>query len=384
LSSVIHEHRTYLSDHPRLDAYNAAIQEAVRPGDVVLDLGCGTGILGLLACRAGASRVYAVDSTGMIEVARRLARDNGMNDRIVHLNEPSLQARLPERVDVVVCDQMSSFGIGAGVIDYMTDAHERFLKPGGILIPRQLTLEVAPVEMNDLRADVEFWGSAPAGFEFGSVRKLAVNNTYTAKYRDTQLLSSPLSAVTLDLSFRSPSAFTFAVSFDVRRTGTFEGIAGWFRAQLSSNAKMSNSPLDPHAIDRHAAFFPVERAVAVREGDVIDLEMHIIPRESVTTWKTRVCRRNTADANPEEIASFVNSTFNGMIVSREHLAKTRPTFRPKLTRRGEARAFALALCNGKRPLSEIEESLFDEYRDLFVRRDDAGVFVSEVVSRHTE
>ena len=73
MSSVIDEHRTYLSDHARLAAYTAAIYEAVRPGDVVLDLGCGTGILGLLACRAGAARVYAIDSTGMIEVARRLA-----------------------------------------------------------------------------------------------------------------------------------------------------------------------------------------------------------------------------------------------------------------------------------------------------------------------
>ena len=103
---MIDEHRTYLSDRARLAAYTAAIQDVVRSGDVVLDLGCGTGILGLLACRSGAARVYAIDSTGMIEVARRLARDNGLTDRIVHLNELSLQARLPERVDVVVCDQM--------------------------------------------------------------------------------------------------------------------------------------------------------------------------------------------------------------------------------------------------------------------------------------
>ena len=231
---------------------------------------------------------------------------------------------------------------------------------------------------------VEFWSSAPAGFEFGSVRKWAVNNTYTAKYRDGQLLGSPVAAMTIDLTSAAGHAFRFTASFEVRRAGTFEGIAGWFHAQLSPGATMSNSPLDPRAIDRHAAFFPVEHAVEVREGDVIGLEMHVIPREPVMTWKTSVQRPSDPGAHPEEIASFVNSTFNGMIVSREHLSKTRPTFRPKLTRRGEARAFALALCNGKRPVSEIEESLFEEYRDVFPRRDEAGVFVSEVVSRHTE
>jgi precorrin-6B methylase 2 len=385
LSSIIDEHRTYLSDYLRLRAYTSAIHETVRPGDVVLDLGCGTGILGLLACRAGASRVYAIDSTGMIEVARRLARDNGMSDRIVHLNELSLQVRLPERVDVVVCDQMSSFAIEGGVVEYLIDARERFLKPGGRLIPRQLTLEVAPVEMNELRAQVEFWGSMPAGFEFGSVRKWAVNNRYTTRYRPTQLLSEPVIANALNVHWASNKAFSFAGSFEVNRSGTFEGIAGWFRAQLSASATISNSPLDANAIDRHAAFFPVERAVAVCEGDVVGLEMHVMPLEQLITWKTSVTRRaNSADAKPVEVAAFVNSTFNGLIVSREHLSKTHPSFRPRLTRRGQARAFALALCNGKRPLAEIEESLFEEYRDVFARRDEAGVFVSEVVARHSE
>ena len=385
MSFVIDEHRTYLSDHPRLNAYTSAIQESVRPGDIVLDLGCGTGILGLLACRAGAARVYAIDSTGMIEVARRLARDNSMNDRIIHLNELSLQVQLPERVDVVVCDQMGSFAFEGGVVEYLIDARERLLKPGGRLIPQQLTLEVTPVEMNELRSLVEFWESAPAGFEFGSVRKWAVNNRYTARYRPTQLLSNPIRAHTLDLRAVSNRAFSFTGSFNVQRSGMFEGIAGWFRAQLSPSATISNSPLDANAIDRHAAFFPVERAVAVGEGDVIGLEMHVMPLEQLITWKTSVRRRPTGeDRTPVEVASFVNSTFNGMIVSREHLSKTHPSFRPRLTRRGQARAFALALCNGTRPLTEIEESLFEEYRDLFPRRDDAGVFVSEVVARHTE
>src|SRR6186713_1692550 len=191
MSVVINEHRIYLSDRARLAAYSAAISRVVRPGDVVLDLGCGTGILGLLACRAGAARVYAIDATGMIEVARRLARDNGLTDRIVHLNTLSLDARLPEPVDVVMCDQMGCFGIDAGVVEYMTDARERFLRPGGTLIPQRLTLTVAPVEKTDLRPQVEFWNTAPAGFEFGSVRKWAVNNSYAAKFQTGQFLSEP-------------------------------------------------------------------------------------------------------------------------------------------------------------------------------------------------
>ncbi len=383
--SVISEHRNYLSDRARLAAYSAAIHDAVRPGDVVLDLGCGTGILGLLACRAGAGRVYAVDSTGMIEVARRLARDNGMSDRIVHINDYSLKVQLAERVDVVVCDQMGCFGVDAGVVEYLTDARERFLKPGGRIIPRNVTLVVAPVEMNELRAHVEFWESKPGGFEFSSVEKWAVNSYYSARYSTTQLLSDPVAAKTVDLCSASNAALTLTASFRVQRPGTFEGIGGWFCAHLADVVTMSNSPLDTNAIDRDAAFFPIERAVPVLEGDVIRLEMHVMFVKEVITWRTSVRRPvNGTAAESVELAAFVNSTFNGLILSRKDISKTHPSFRPRLTRRGQARAFALALCNGNRPLAEIEETLFVEYRDLFPQRDQAGVFVSDVVAHHAE
>src|SRR5512140_59171 len=102
VSLVVDEHRLYLSDANRLDAFRRAIEAVVRPGDVVLDLACGTGILGLMACRAGASRVYALDDGGILDVARQAARANGFGDRIVHVKAYSRHATLPERVDVVV------------------------------------------------------------------------------------------------------------------------------------------------------------------------------------------------------------------------------------------------------------------------------------------
>ena len=68
-----------------MTAFAIAIASTVRPGDVVVDLGCGTGILGLLACRAGASRVYAIDSAAW-QRRRALASANGLTDRITIVN----------------------------------------------------------------------------------------------------------------------------------------------------------------------------------------------------------------------------------------------------------------------------------------------------------
>ena len=70
---MLDEHREYLADRARTALFRRAIKAVVRPGDVVLDLGSGTGVLGLLALKAGAARVYQVDESPMIEVARGVA-----------------------------------------------------------------------------------------------------------------------------------------------------------------------------------------------------------------------------------------------------------------------------------------------------------------------
>ena len=73
----IEVHRTMICDRVRTDAFRRAIDAVVRPGDVVLDVGAGTGLLSLFAARAGASRVYAVEQTTVAVLAQELAAANG-------------------------------------------------------------------------------------------------------------------------------------------------------------------------------------------------------------------------------------------------------------------------------------------------------------------
>jgi predicted RNA methylase len=76
----------------------------------VLDLAAGTGILGLLACRAGARRVYSVDDGGILQVAREIVQANHLTDRIRQIKAFSTRVELPEKADVVVSDQIGRFG----------------------------------------------------------------------------------------------------------------------------------------------------------------------------------------------------------------------------------------------------------------------------------
>ena len=87
-----------------MDPYSAAIARSVKPNDAVMDLGCGPGVFALLACKAGARRVYAIDTNGVVEFGRQLAAANGFSREIIFMCGDSRQIHLPERVNVIVSD----------------------------------------------------------------------------------------------------------------------------------------------------------------------------------------------------------------------------------------------------------------------------------------
>jgi 16S rRNA G966 N2-methylase RsmD len=220
LSLVMDEHRRYLSDQARVSAFCQAVGEVVKPGDVVLDLGAGTGILGLLACRAGARRVYAIEAGEVVELAREICSANGFQDRMVFIKGTSTRVDLPERVDVLLADQIGPFGFEAGLLEYFSDARERFLKPNGVMIPCCLELYVAPVECPELSDQVEFWNDRPAGFDFRPARLLAANTSYLAKFGTDNLLGGPALLASLDLSMATPPALHLEACVATTRGGT--------------------------------------------------------------------------------------------------------------------------------------------------------------------
>src|SRR2546430_4119827 len=93
-----------ITDRVRLDAYAQALKRAITPASVVLDIGAGTGVLSLLACKFGARRVYAIEPSSLAQLITAAARDNGYEHRIVLLQRRSTEVVLPERADVIVSD----------------------------------------------------------------------------------------------------------------------------------------------------------------------------------------------------------------------------------------------------------------------------------------
>lgn len=384
MSLVVDEHRRYLEDRVRISAFRRAINDTVKPGDVVLDLGSGTGILGLLACQAGAKRVYSIDGGGMAQLARDVALANHFDDRVTVLKGMSTRTVLPEPVDLVVADQIGRFGFEAGVLEYFADAKRRFLKPSGRTIPARIDLWVAPVEHSAQWKKVDFWSHHPAGFGFEPARKIAENTGYPVHLQARQLLGDPENAVSLDALAHGAKSIAFSKTIQVKRAGTLHGIGGWFSAQLSANVEMSNSPLAQRRIKRRNVFFPIAQPVAVAPGYSVTLSFSILPQDTIVTWKVEVHSPRGGEQGVNPIARFTHSTLKGMLISREDLAHTNPDSIPVMSIWGKARQTVLELCDGKHTLRQIEDGVLLAHPDLFPTRTEAAVFAAEVITRYGE
>lgn len=387
MSLELDEHREYLADEARVSAFSRAIAEAVRPGHVVLDLGSGTGILGLLACRAGAKRVYSIESGGMIEVARDLVRANGFQDRVVFVHGYSKHVDLPEPVDVIVSDQIGHFGFEAGVLDYFGDARRRFLKPSGVTVPRQIDLCLAAVECPDVWSHIDFWRSRPAGFDFSPARRIAANTGHPFHFQPDHLLSQPVTACSLDPTQPPLPSFRMEAALPVLRPGLLHGIGGWFHAQLSEHVTMTNSALADARINRRNAFFPIQEPAKVEKSDQVRVAMQIMPIDMMVSWSVEVWRDERSSSGNvirTKKASSAHSILHGMLIAQDDLRRTRPDFVPQLSPRGLARLTVLTMCDGKRPLAEIEQEVLHRHPALFRTAGEAAAFVAEVVTRYAQ
>jgi protein arginine N-methyltransferase 1 len=313
----------------------------------------------------------------MIEVARQSYRANGWQDRVVFLQELSSRAQLPEQVDVVVADQMGGFGVGAGICEYFYDARQRFLKPGGVLLPHRLDLLLALAESPETWEQINFWETARAGFDFRHLRTRAANTLHKVELTAGQLLSDTQTAYTLE--FRSEVAGRAAeCTLEATRAGTLHGLTGCFQAYLSAQIQMTNSPLADAPINRHLMFFPLEQPVALQAGDRAEIKMRISPIENIYTWQVEVW-----DApRQRRKASFKHSTFRSLLMTAEELRRTRPASQPCLTERGAARLSVLQWCDGQRTLTEIEALAYQTHRNFFGSAEEAAKFVAEVISHN--
>jgi hypothetical protein len=156
-------HTIMLNDRARTGALLAAVVAAVRPGDVVVDIGTGTGVLAIAAARAGARHVYAIEGTAIGAAARKMFDANGLADRITLLEGWSSGLTLPSRADVLIAEVIGHEPLEERALETILDARKRLLVPSARIVPGRLRIFGLPLTIPD--AELERRTFAPASVD---------------------------------------------------------------------------------------------------------------------------------------------------------------------------------------------------------------------------
>lgn len=368
-----------IADGIRLHAYREALRRTVHSGDVVVDLGCGTGIMALLACRAGAGRVYAVDPADTVQIAREIAAENGCADRITFFQADSRSVELPERARVLVSDLRGILPFFSDSLLVLRDARNRFLAPGGVLIAARDTLWAAIVQANaQYERLVKPWSQATHGFDLAAARRAVLHSALKERSSAVEIIAGPQRWFVLDYAqLESPDAAGSMV-FRAERSGTAHGLCAWFDTQLYEDVGFSCAPGIQDTIYGRM-FFPWPEPVPLAEKQevAVELSANLVGEDYVWRWTAEIAGRAGVSGK-----RFEQSSFFGAPVTPERLHRRAAGFVPSLGEEGKVERFVLGLIDGQTSLEVIARGAAEKFPKLFKRWEDALTRAAQVAEQH--
>lgn len=246
-------HIAMLNDRQRTQAFSSALKKTVKPGDVVADIGTGTGVLAMAAVQAGARKVYAIEAGDIREQALAVFKDNGAAEQVVMMPGWSTQVELPEPVDVLVGEVLGNDPFGEDIAATFHDACRRFLKPGGQIIPAQVQLwgtvvevPAATVVLHQFEPEtIALWEQA-YGMKFTALLPRSTGSpTFTVSPKNAagwRTLCEPVLLQQTNFVSGRETTFPELLEVPVTDDGKANGVLIHFTASLCDGIEISTAP----------------------------------------------------------------------------------------------------------------------------------------------
>jgi len=295
-------HEEMLKDEVRTKSYRNSIlnNKHLFKGKVVLDVGCGTGILSMFAAKAGASKVFGIDASGIAEQAKRIVKDNNLEDVVTIIQGKVEEVDLPvDKVDIIISEWMGYCLLYESMLNTVIYARDKWLAKDGILLPDKATLYLCAIEDADYKEDkINFWDNV-YGFNMSCIKSLAIQEPLVDTVEDKQVMSGAAKLLTIDISTIKIDELNFKSPFRLvaTRDDFCHAFVAYFDIEFSKCHKKVFFSTGPHAQYTHwkQTVFYLEDVLSTKKGEEITGEFH--------------CKPN--DKNPRDLDISISYKFKG-------------------------------------------------------------------------
>lgn len=234
-----------LNDKLRTDYFIGGINEIVKEGDVVLDIGTGTGVLAIAAARAGARKVYAIEASGIADVAQEIIEKAGVGDKVEIIRGWSTNVTIPEKANVLVSEMLGNDPLGESILNIFKDARERLLKEDAVVLPGRIKVMSVEVSIPDdilhnkvlKESDLEHWKDW-YNIDFSALKKVATPITNPLLYLTTKqaekvsITSEPI--LLADINLNDSDQTFIDVTLELNKGTGSNAILLYFDTELGS------------------------------------------------------------------------------------------------------------------------------------------------------
>jgi SAM-dependent methyltransferase len=371
-----------ITDKGRMDAYVEALRRVIDHDSVVLDIGTGTGIFALLACKFGAHRVYAIEPDDAIQIARDLAAANSFSQRITFIQDLSTRVELPEAATVIISDLRGKLPIYGHHLPSIIDARKRHLAPSGVLIPMQDTLRVALVESPNLYQHyISPWKDNDLGINMQTALHAVMNTMWGSKDVDSRFMAEPKSWATLDYYTLDSPDVEGEMTWQIEYNGAVHGFRVWFDTVLFDELGFTNAPDQTEHI-YGSLFFPWQEPVEVEVGDsvLISLKANLVGEDYIWRWNSTVFSQD----NPEQKkADYKQSSFDGIPISLSNMRKRAANYKPALNEDGVVDNRIMKMMEQGLILEDISHRIVEQFPERFSDLSQALAYVGQMSIKYS-
>ncbi len=275
-------HEEMLKDDVRTDSYRKAIvfNKHLFLNKVVLDVGCGTGILSMFAAKSGAKQVYAIDNANIIYQAEKIMKANGFTN-IKCIKGKMEEIELPEKVDIIISEWMGYFLLYESMLPTVLYARDHFLKENGLILPDRCTMEIALIEDAEYKDEkIDFWDDI-YGFDYSCLKPIVMREPLVDTVNSNAVVTRSYTMLDINLytvKVEDLKDITVSFKLSVIKNDMAHAFVVWFDTyfQLDKTVVFSTSPFSKYTHWKQVILYTPE-PMALMKGDEIKGSLNIKP-----------------------------------------------------------------------------------------------------------